>query len=136
MKASRFVSQSARRSTMFHQLFQHPPTIERHQAAPLLEERRSYLAHCADQGRTKSSLRLIAQHLLVFVDYLPLTTVREIDIEHLHAAADRWVNRRPLPPNVTDYYYGRMRFISDARQWLHFLGGCASPKCLSTHTRP
>ena len=42
---------------MFHQLFQHPPTIERHQTAPLLEERRSYLAHCADQGRTKSSLR-------------------------------------------------------------------------------
>jgi hypothetical protein len=35
---------------MFHQLFQHPPTIERHQAAPLLEERSSYLAHCADQA--------------------------------------------------------------------------------------
>lgn len=107
---------------MFHQLLQHPPTIERHQTAPLLEERRSYLAQCADQGRTQSSLRLIAQHLLVFVDYLPLTTVREITIEQLHTAADRWVHRQPLPPNVTDYYYGRMRFISDARQWLHFLG--------------
>ena len=107
---------------MFHQLFQHSPTIERHQAAPLFEERSSYLAHCADQGRTKSSLRLIAQHLLVFVDYLPLTTVREIDSEQLHTAADRWVHRQPLPPKVTNYYYGRMRFLSDARQWLHFMG--------------
>jgi site-specific recombinase XerD len=107
---------------MFHQLLQHPPTIARHQTAPLWEERRSYLAQCADQGRTQSSLRLIAQHLLVFVDYLPLTTVREITIEPRHTAADRWVHRQPLPPNVTDYYYGRMRFISDARQWLHFLG--------------
>src|SRR5207245_11466195 len=25
-------------------------------------------------------------------------------------------------PNVSDYYYGIMRFISDARQWLHFMG--------------
>jgi hypothetical protein len=63
----------------------------------------------------------------VFVDYLPLTTVREIDIEQLHTAADRWVNRQPLPPNVTDYYYGRMRFISDARQWLHFMGRLRQP---------
>ena len=112
---------------MFHQLFQHSPTIERHQAAPLFEERSSYLAHCADQGRTKSSLRLIAQHLLVFVDYLPLTTVREIDSEQLHTAADRWVHRQPLPPNVTNDYYGRMRFISDARQWLHFMGRLRQP---------
>lgn len=113
---------------MFHQLFQHPRTIERHQAAPLLEERSAYLAHCADQGRTKSSMRLIAQHLLVFIDYLPLTAGREIDIEQLHAAADRWVNRQPHPPHVTDYYYGRKRFISDARQWLHFLGRLRQPE--------
>jgi hypothetical protein len=62
---------------MFHQLFQHPPTIERHQTAPLLEERCSYLAHCADQGRTRSSLRLIAQHLAVPVKYEAEYTTNE-----------------------------------------------------------
>lgn len=112
---------------MFHQLFQNARAIERHLTAPLLEERRAYLAHCVDQGRTKSSLRLIAQHLLVYIDYLPLTVDQEITIEQLYRAADQWTNRQPLPPNVTDYYHGRMRFISDARQWLHFLGRLSQP---------
>jgi integrase/recombinase XerD len=113
---------------MFHQLFQCPRAIERHQSGPLLEERLRYLAHCAAQGRTKSSLRLIAQHLLVFVDYLPLTEAGDVGIVQLHAAADRWVGRQPQPHNVTDYRYGRMRFISDAQQWLHFLGRLRQPE--------
>jgi len=112
---------------MFHQLFQCPRTIARHQTGSLLAERLAYLAHCAEQGRTQRSLRLIAQHLLVFVDYLPLTTEDEISIEQVHAAADQWINRQPQPANITDYYYGRMRFISDARQWLSFLGRLCSP---------
>jgi site-specific recombinase XerD len=121
---------------MFQQLFQNPRAIKCHQAAPFLEERSRYLAHCAAQGRTKSSLRLIAQHLLVFIDYLPLTAGGEIEIEQLHAAADRWVNRQPHPPHRTDSYYVRMRFISDARQWLHFLGQLRQPQappCPYTH---
>ncbi len=113
---------------MFNQLFKCPRAIERHQAGPLSEERLSYLAHCADQGRTKSSLRLIAQHLLMFVDYLPLATEDGIDIEQIHAAADQWVSRQPKPANVSDYGYGRMRFISDARQWLSFLGRLRQPE--------
>lgn len=113
---------------MFHQLFQCPRTIERHQAGACLDERLRYLAHCAAQGRTKSSCRLIAQHLLVFVDYLPLTADGEISIEQIQAAADRWVGRQPQPPNVTDAWYGRMRFISDARQWLDFLGRLRRPE--------
>lgn len=113
---------------MFDQLFTCPRAIERHQASPLQEERMAYLAHCAKQGRTKSSLRLIADHLLTFLDYLPLTTEEAIGVEQLHAAADRWINRQPRPANVTDYRYGRMRFISDARQWLSFLGRLRSPE--------
>ncbi len=113
---------------MFHQLFQCPRTIERHQAGAFLDERLRYLAHCTDQGRTKSSLRLIARHLLVFVDYLPLASDSEISIEQIQTAADRWVGRQPQPRNVTDYRHGRMRFISDARQWLDFLGRLRQPE--------
>ena len=43
---------------MFHQLFQCPRTIERHQAGAFLDERLRYLAHCTAQGRTRSSCRL------------------------------------------------------------------------------
>ncbi len=112
---------------MFHQLFQCPGTIARHQAGPLLAERLAYLAHYAEQGRRQSSLRLIAQHLLVFVDYLPLTTDDEIGLEQIQAAADQWINRQPQPTHVTDYRHGRLHFISDARQWLSFLGRLRQP---------
>ena len=64
----------------------------------------------------------------MFVDYLPLATEDGIDIEQIHAAADQWVSRQPKPANVSDYGYGRMRFISDARQWLSFLGRLRQPE--------
>lgn len=107
---------------MFGQFFKSPRAVERHSTCPLLEERLRYLARCARQGSTKSSLRQIAQHLLVFIDYLHLEAADEISVEQIHAAADRWVGRQPQPHNVTDYPYAKMRFISDAKHWLSFLG--------------
>ena len=76
---------------MFDQFFKSPRAVERHSTSPLLEERLRYLARCARQGSTKSSLRQIAQHLLVFIDYLHLEAADEISVEQIHAAADRWV---------------------------------------------
>jgi integrase/recombinase XerD len=115
---------------MFDQLFKCSRAVARHSASPLLEERLRYLAHCAAQGSTKSSLRLIAQHLLVFIDYLHLETTDEVNFEQIDTAADLWVGRQPQPHNVTDYRYGRMRFISDAKQWLTFLGRLRLPEAL------
>ena len=82
---------------MFDQLFKSPRAVERHSTRPLLEERLRYLARCAGQGSTRSSLRQIAQHLLVFIDYLHLEAADEISVEQIHAAADRWVGRQPQP---------------------------------------
>src|SRR5712692_4572870 len=109
---------------MFDQLFTCHRAGERYSSGPLVDERLRYLAQCAAQGSTRSSLRLIAQHQLVFIDYLPLHTTDVLTVEQVQAAADRWVGRRPQPHshNVTDHRYGRMRFISDAKQWLSFLG--------------
>ena len=109
---------------MFDQLFTCPHAVERYRSRPLLEERLRYLAYCAAQGSTRSSLRLIAQHQLAFIDYLHLETADLLTVEEINAAADAWVGRRPQPHshNVTDYRYGRMRFISNAKQWLSFLG--------------
>lgn len=55
---------------MFDRLFTSPKALDRYAGGPLFEERLGYLAHCAAQGSTRSSLRLIAQHQLVLVDYL------------------------------------------------------------------
>ena len=110
--------------TMFNQLFTSPRTLNRYASSPLLGERVRYLAHCAEQGSTRSSLRLIAQHQLVCIDYLQLQTADSVTVDQIHAAADSWVERQPQPRthNATDYRYARMRFISDAKQWLSFLG--------------
>lgn len=113
---------------MFDQLFKRAHTINRHSAAPLLDERLRYLTHCGSQGITRSSLQSIAAHLLVFIDYLDLKADGKINVEQINAAADLWVSRRPQPKNVTDYRGVRMSFISNAKQWLRFLGRLRPPE--------
>ena len=109
---------------MFDELFTSLKAVDRYSSGPLLDERLRYLAHCAAQGSTRSSLRLIAQHQLVLVDYLHLQEADSLTVEEVEAAAARWVSRQPQPHthNAADYRWARWRFISDARQWLSFLG--------------
>jgi integrase/recombinase XerD len=109
---------------MFEQLFTAPRVVERYFRTPLLEERVRYLAHCAAQGSTRGSLRLIAQHQLVLIDYLQLWTTELVTVEQIERAADRWIHRQPQPHthNASDWRWARWRFISDAKQWLSFLG--------------
>jgi hypothetical protein len=111
---------------MFEQLFTTPRAVERYSRAPLVEERLRYLAHCAAQGSTRRSLRLIVQHQLVSIDYLHLLTAESVTVEQIRSAADSWVGRQSQPHthNATDYRHGKLRFISDARQWLSFSGAC------------
>jgi integrase/recombinase XerD len=113
---------------MFDQLYKAPRTRERHFKAPLLDERIRYLSHWAAQGGIRSSLRVKAQDLLTFIDYLHLETAREIDEKQISKAADRWATRQPQPPNVIDFRYGKLRFISHARQWIAFLGRLRQPE--------
>ena len=113
---------------MFDKLFTSLRAIERHSTGPLLEERLCYLTHCAARGSTRTSLRLIAQHMLVFIDLLHLETADEVSLEQVRSAADRWVGSQPQAHNATDCRYGRMRFISDAKQWLGFLGRLQRPE--------
>jgi site-specific recombinase XerD len=107
---------------MFEQLYKAQRARERHRNAPLLDERIRYLSHWAAQGSIRSSLRVRAQDLLTFIDYLRLETAGEIDEEQINKAADRWATRQPQPANVIDFRYGKLRFISHARQWIDFLG--------------
>jgi hypothetical protein len=66
--------------------------------------------------------------MLVFIDLLNLETGDDVNIEQIRAAAVRWVGSQPCAHNRTDCRYGRMRFISDAKQWLGFLGRLQVPE--------
>jgi site-specific recombinase XerD len=112
---------------MFDQLFTCQRAVDRHSESPLLEERLRYLAHCTAQGSTRSSLRLTAQHLLVFTELFDLETRHDVSLEKIQSAANSWVGSRPQAHGMTDGRWGRSRFISDAKKWLNFLGRLQLP---------
>lgn len=113
---------------MFEQLFKAARARERHRNAPLLDERVRYLTHWAAQGSIRSSLRVRAQDLLTIIDYLHLETAGEINDEQINKAAERWASRQPQPARVIDFRYGKLRFISHAKQWIAFLGRLHQPE--------
>ncbi len=93
---------------MFDELFTSRQAIDHHSNSPLLEERLRYLAHCVAQGSTRSSLRLIAAYLLVFIEQYDLEAEHDVGLEEIQEAAKVWVGSRPQANGVTDRWYDRM----------------------------
>jgi len=109
---------------MFPDLFTSPRAVERYSRGLLLDERLRYLAYRATQGSTRSSLRLTAQHQLAAIDYLRLQESDTVTLPQIEAAADRWIRRQPQPYTrcAVAYRWARVRFITETKQWLRFLG--------------
>ncbi len=97
---------------MFDQLYKAQRARERHLKAPLVDERIRYLSHWATQGSVRSSLRVRAQDLLTTIEYLDVGAAGQISEKQILNAADRWARRQPQPPNVIDFHYGKLRFLS------------------------
>lgn len=57
---------------MFDQLFCRSEALTRQLSAPLVDERRQYLAQCAAQGMSKRTLKVKARLLLSIAEYLRL----------------------------------------------------------------
>ena len=57
---------------MFDRLFEHPFVLARQRNGPLAEERRRYLAHCAEQQMSRRTLRSIARYTLIAAEALRL----------------------------------------------------------------
>ena len=53
---------------MFNQLFSRSDALTRQLSAPLVEERRQYLAECVSQGMSRTTLRAKSLLLLSIVD--------------------------------------------------------------------
>jgi hypothetical protein len=77
---------------MFDHLFVRSDALTRQLSAPLVDERRRYLTHCAEQGMSKSILRVKARFLLSITKYLKLAGRPNdiIDIQAIERAASRW----------------------------------------------
>lgn len=91
---------------MFDQLFETAPARARHHAGPLLEERRAFLTELANRGLSPTTLRLIAQKLLVFIKTFALLK-----------RPKRIVTRTEIKTRIPE-----RRLRSLATRWLRFLG--------------
>ena len=100
---------------MFEDLFIDRDTIARYRCAPLLEERLSYLKHCAQAGVRPLTLRRIATDQTSLVHLLGLREAESVSMCRIEAAADRR-SSRPVRPEV------RRSFVGHAVQWLRFVG--------------
>ena len=100
---------------MFEALFIDRDTIARYRRAPLLEERLSYLKHCAREGARPLTLRTVAAAQIALIHLLDLREGERVSLLRIEAAADRR-SSRPAQPTA------RRNFVSRAVRWLRFAG--------------
>jgi site-specific recombinase XerD len=114
---------------MFDQLFERSHALARQLSGPLVEERRRYLAHCADLGMATRTLRLTAQLMLAAEEYLKLADRPDaiIESQEIEEAGTRWSSRQSLPPIRLHPKRSRQRFIHHAAGWLTFLNRLEVP---------
>jgi site-specific recombinase XerD len=108
---------------MFDQLFERPHALARYLSGPLVDARRRYLIHCAEQGMARSTLRRIAELLMAAEAYLKLAErpFSTIAVQEIEEAGTRWSRRKSLPPIRLHPRISRQRFIHTAIKWLTFL---------------
>ena len=95
---------------MFNQLFFRSDALTRQLSAPLVDERRQYLAQCALQGMSRDTLRMKSRLLLSIVEYLRLghRPKAVISFSEIKDAASRWSNHN-WPTAKTRYAEHRAR---------------------------
>jgi site-specific recombinase XerD len=108
---------------MFNQLFFRSDALTRQLSAPLVDERRQYLAHCAAQGMSKCTLRMKARLLLSIAEYLRLAERPNdaISLAEIEKAARRWSRHNWPSPKSSNAKRSREYFIAQGAGWLTFL---------------
>ena len=115
---------------MFEALFTDGGTIDRYRCAPLLEERLSYLLHCAEAGARLPTLRKIAAHQTNLVHFLDLHEGERVSVAQVEAATGHWSlpggrhSSRPALPQACQ------RFFGHAIRWLRFVDMLEEPHAL------
>ena len=117
---------------MFENLFTRGAILNRYRTAPLFEERRRYLVHCAQAGARWRTLRVIAAHQVNLVHLLDLRAGDRVDVARIEAAAEQWSlpgERRCSQPAAAQ---ARQRFVGHAVRWLRFVDQFEEP-CKPQH---
>jgi site-specific recombinase XerD len=108
---------------MFDRLFERSHALSRQRSAPLADERRRYITHCAAQGMAKSTLRFTAELLVAIEGRLRLGDRPNslISRQEVEDAGALWATRKAVPPIRVRPELSRQRFIREAVRWLAFM---------------
>ena len=103
---------------MFETVFDDPRLIERHRAAPLLEERLRYLRSWAESGATPRTLQDIAGYLVRLCELVDSHDGAQVSLDTVVEAVGK----------------GRKRFIGHAHSLgVHQIGSTPSPASPRLH---
>lgn len=104
---------------MFEQIFGRGAAIARHHSSPFAAERQFYLKHLFDEGRSRKTLRNIAQLLLAVAYHLRLDQP-EITLVAVEAAAAAWAKTTQRSSRCR--HVGERQFVYHAAGLLRMLG--------------
>ncbi len=110
---------------MFEQFFTQPSTIVHHDTAPYAAERRLYLSHLMEEGRSRNSLRFIAQLLISYAEHLPLQSA-EVHSTEIEKSAEAWAKTRRR--SASCLRVGKREFVFHGTRWLRLLGRLCEPQ--------
>lgn len=100
---------------------------DRHEEAPLREEREAFLEHLLQQGTSLAAARGVAWQLLNVIRLLRLTELRDVKVAEIEDAARRWARRQEANPNVRSCKHSSSFFVYVAKKWLRFAGMLKEP---------
>ncbi|WP_341757004.1 MULTISPECIES: tyrosine-type recombinase/integrase [unclassified Candidatus Tisiphia] len=108
---------------LFNKIFERHNALQRHASMPLVEERLRYLQYWDDNGAVKSSLRNIAQYLLVIINYLSFYELRTVSLIEIEKVAEEWAKDSRNSKRKGNYSkFAKARFILFASNWFKMLG--------------
>ena len=107
---------------MIESILEKPSAVSRHKQAPLLREREQFLAHCQQQGTSRKALRNMAAELIAVIRLLRMEELREVDLEEIKQAANKWAIEQRGNPRAKTYGASVRYFAQVAKRWLRYHG--------------
>jgi len=92
------------------------------EAAPLIQEREAFLEHLLQQGTSLAAARGVSWQLLNVIRLLQLTELRDVWIDEIKEAAQRWEWQQRTNSFAHSYKHSGSFFIYVAKKWLRFAG--------------
>ena len=112
---------------MLETLLEHPFFLKRHREGPLLKERETFLHHLQRQGTSRAALQDLSNELLHVVRLLKLGEMRDVALEEIQRAAQRWARQQRSNPKAHSYGNSAFFFIYAAKKWFRFHGHLKLP---------